>query len=75
MRDQVLAELVDRALTDADFRRRATDDLDGTLAAEGYRLEADELAAVREFHSQAAGKSDEELEAVIADAARRQNVS
>jgi hypothetical protein len=68
----VLANLVDRALTDADFRRRAADDLDGTLEAEGFRLEPDELAAVREFHAQAAGKSDQELEELVAGAGRRQ---
>jgi hypothetical protein len=73
MRDDVLANLVDRAMTDADFRRRAADDLDGTLEAEGFRLEPDELAAVREFHTQAAGKSDQELESAIVDANRRQN--
>jgi hypothetical protein len=72
MRDDVLADLVDRAMTDADFRRRAADDLDGTLQAEGFRLEPDELAAVREFHAQVAGKSDEEVDALVADAGRRQ---
>ena len=72
MRDDVLADLVDRAMTDADFRRRAADDLDGTLEAEGFRLEPDELSAVREFHSQVAGKSDQEVEAMVADAGRRQ---
>jgi hypothetical protein len=72
MRDDVLADLVDRAMTNADFRRRAAEDLEGTLQAEGFRLEPDELAAVREFHAQAAGKSDQELEAMVADAGRRQ---
>ena len=72
MRDDVLADLVNRAMTDADFRRRAADDLDGTLQDEGFTLEPDELAAVREFHTQVAGKSDQELEAMVADAGRRQ---
>jgi len=49
MRDEVLAELVERALTDAAFRRRAADDLDHALADAGFQLEPDELAAVREF--------------------------
>jgi hypothetical protein len=75
MRDDVLADLVDRAMTDADFRRRAVDDLDGTLEAEGFRLEPDELAAVREFHTQAAGKSDQELEELVAGAGRRQQAA
>jgi hypothetical protein len=72
MRDDVLADLVDRAMTDADFRRRAAYDLEGTLQDEGFRLEPDELAAVREFHSQVAGKSDQEVDAIVADAGRRQ---
>jgi len=75
MRDDVLAALVDRALTDPDFRRRAADDLDGTLAAEGFDLEPEELAAVREFHSQAAGRSDEELEVLLAGGGRRQQAA
>ena len=73
MRDDVLAGLVDRAMTDPEFRRSAVADLDGTLAANGYELEPDELAAVREFHGQVAGKSEAEVEELLtATAGRRQ---
>jgi hypothetical protein len=74
MRDDVLAGLVDKAMTDADFRRSAMTDLEGTLAAHGYDLEPDELEAVREFHGQVAGKSEAEVQEVLAaNAGRRQN--
>ena len=61
MRDEVMMDLVSRAMDDAEFRRRAQDDLDGTLSAYGYELTEDELAAAREFQSSVAGMSDEEL--------------
>ena len=74
MRDDVLAGLVDKAMTDADFRRSAMTDLEGTLAAHGYDLEPEELEAVREFHGQVAGKSEAEVQEVLAaNAGRRQN--
>jgi hypothetical protein len=73
MRDEVLAGLVDKAMTDPDFRRSAVADLDGTLAAHGYELQPDELEAVREFHDQVAGKSEAEVEEFLtATASRRQ---
>jgi hypothetical protein len=73
VRDEVLAGLVDRAMTDQDFRRSAVADLDGTLAANGYELQPDELEAVREFHGQVAGKSEAEVEELLAaNAGRRQ---
>jgi hypothetical protein len=75
MRDEVLAGLVDKAMTDAEFRRSAVADLDGTLAAHGYELQPDELEAVREFHGQVAGKSEAEVQELLAsNASRRQNV-
>jgi len=57
-----LAELVERARTDDDFRRAAVEDLEGTLAANGYDLSEEEMAAVRLFHAQALELTDEELE-------------
>ena len=75
MRDEVLSSLVDRALSDAEFRRKAKADLEGTLNEYGYDLEPDELEAVREFHRDAAGRSDEELEAMLAGGAARQQAS
>jgi hypothetical protein len=75
MRDEMLASLVDRAMNDADFRRQAITDLDGALAANGYELQPDELEAVREFHGQVAGKSEAEVQELLAtNASRRQNV-
>jgi Ribosomally synthesized peptide prototyped by Frankia Franean1_4349. len=72
MRDEVLMDLVDRALSDEEFRSRAKDDPEGTLAAYGYELTDEELGAVKEFQSQVAGLSDEELEQALASGARRQ---
>ena len=75
MRDEVLASLVDRAMTDSEFRRQAITNLDGTLAAHGYQLQPDELEAVREFHGQVAGKSETEVQELLAtNASRRQNM-
>jgi hypothetical protein len=73
MRDEILTSLVDRAMTDSEFRRNAITDLDGTLAAHGYELQPDELEAVREFHGQVAGKSEAEVEEMLAaNSGRRQ---
>ena len=69
MRDDVMMSLVDRALNDNEFRTRAAKDLDGTLAAYGYDLTEDELAAVRDFQSQTAGKSGDEIQQLVADRA------
>jgi hypothetical protein len=72
MRDEILADLVDRAMTDSEFRRSAITDLEGTLAASGYNLQQDELEAVREFHDQVAGKSEAEVEELLTATNRRQ---
>jgi hypothetical protein len=73
MRDEVLAGLVDKAMTDPEFRRQAVADLDGTLAAHGYELQPDELEAVRDFHGQVAGKSEAEVQELLAaNSGRRQ---
>jgi hypothetical protein len=73
MRDEILASLVDRAMTDADFRGNALTDLEGTLTAHGYDLQPDELEAVRDFHGQVAGKSEAEVQELLAaNATRRQ---
>jgi hypothetical protein len=72
MRDDVLQSLVDRALGDEEFRLKASQDLDGTLSEYGYELEPDELAAVREFHGQAAGRSETELQELLAGGAQRE---
>ncbi len=71
MRDEVLMSLVDQAMNDPAFRDRAREDLEGTLQAYGYDLTPEEMAAVREFHAQSAGKSNEELNRELAGGARR----
>ena len=70
MRDEVLMDLVDRAMNDPEFRERARASPPGPLAAYGYDLTPEELAAVREFHAQAAGKSDEEVDQMLGGGAR-----
>lgn len=72
IRDDVLIRLVDRAMSDEEFRRRAQADPEGTLRAEGFDLNDEELSAVKEFQEQVAGLSDEELQRAIADTPRRQ---
>jgi hypothetical protein len=72
MRDEVLMELVDRALEDEEFRAKAKDDPEGTLKAYGYDLTDEELAAVKEFQGRVAGLSDEELAEALASGARQQ---
>ena len=73
MHDDVLMQLADKAVADPAFRKKALTDLDGALAEAGFELTDEELAAVREFHAQTAGKSDAEVDALLADgAARRQ---
>ena len=72
MRDDVLMDLVDKAVNDPEFRTKAKDDLEGTLKAYNFDLSEDELTAVRDFHSQAAGKSDEELDEMLAQGSRKQ---
>ena len=72
MRDDVMMKLVDKAMSDEDFRRRAQADPEEALRAEGFELEDDELEAVRAFQSETAGMSDDELNRAIAEAPRRQ---
>ena len=67
MRDDVMIRLTDRLMADADFRAKARTDLDGTLQQAGFALHDDEMAAVREFHGNAAGMSDEQLTTALAN--------
>ena len=71
MANDQLSRLVERAMNDPDFVRRAQTDLDGTLAAEGIQLSSDELAAAREFHGQIAGLSQNEIQSRLTDAGRQ----
>ena len=72
MRDDVLMQLVDKAMSDPDFRVHAQRDPDGALAAHGFDLNDDELAAVKEFQQQTSGLPDEELNRTIGEQVRRQ---
>jgi hypothetical protein len=72
MRDEVMIDLIDRAMRDPEFREQARQDPDGTLRTHGFDLTADELQAVKEFQQQTAGLSDEELNDAIAQGGRRQ---
>ena len=67
-----LSQLVQRGMTDPTFVQRAQTDLDGTLAAEGIVLSPDEMAAVREFHTEIAGLSPDEVRAQLGDTNRKQ---
>jgi hypothetical protein len=72
MRDEVLMELVDRALTDEQFRNAVRDDPDSALSAHGFELQPDELEAVKDLQRQTAGMSDDELREAITAGPRRQ---
>jgi len=66
MRDEVMMELVDRAMSDQRFRDRARTDLEETLSEHGYELTPEELGAVREFQLQTTGMSEEEVDRALA---------
>ena len=72
MRDEVLMELVDRALSDAEFREQARNDPEATLKANGFDLTDDELEAVREFQQETAGLTEDELNERLTGGPRRQ---
>jgi hypothetical protein len=66
IRDEVLVDLVDRARTDPEFKRKARINLDGALSEYGYELTREELAAAKEFHRRTQGMSDAELNRALA---------
>ncbi len=66
MRDEVLIELVDKAMNDHEFRRKAQEDPERTLNEYGYELTGEEMAAVKEFHSQTKGMTDEHIDRALA---------
>jgi hypothetical protein len=70
-RDEVLVDLVDRARTDPEFKRKARINLDGTLSEYGYELTREELAAAKEFHRRTQGMSDAEVNRALAGPAHR----
>ena len=70
----LLSLLVQRGMSDPAFVQRAQADLDGTLAAEGIALDPEELAAVREFHGEIAGLSQDEIQGRLAEASQRQGI-
>jgi hypothetical protein len=61
MRDDVMLKLIQRATEDPAFRQRVLADPETALAAEGYDLTEDELAAIRSFQAQVEKMSEEEL--------------
>jgi hypothetical protein len=69
-----LAQLVERAMNDPEFISRAQTDLEATLAAEGISLDPDELAAVRQFQTEFAGLSEEDIQSRLTEAGRTQGV-
>jgi hypothetical protein len=72
MRDDVMIDLIDRAMRDPEFREQARQDPEATLRAHGFDLTGEELQAVKEFQQQTAGLSDEALNEAIAGGGRRQ---
>ena len=66
MRDEVLMELVDRAVDDEEFRTRARQDPEGTLREYGFELTDEELRAVRDFQRATEGLSDDDVVEAIA---------
>ena len=75
MRDDVMIDLIDRAMNDPAFREQARQDPEAALQAHGFELTEDELEAVKEFQRQTSGLTDEELNQAIAQGGRRQGAS
>ncbi len=71
MRDRILIQLVDKAISDPEFRANARKDVEGVLRAYGYELNSDELAAVKAFQAETADLSDGELDAVLVGNSQR----
>ena len=66
MRDEVLMELVDRAMNDPEFKKKARADLQGALGEYGYELTPEEYEAVKGFQEQTAGMGEEEVDRALA---------
>lgn len=62
MRDEVLMELVGRAIDDEEFRRHAKQDPQSAVREAGFDLDEDEMAAVMDLHREVLHMSDEELQ-------------
>ncbi len=62
MRDEVLMELVGRAIEDEDFLRRAREDPRAAVQEAGFDLDHDEMSAVMDLHREILHMSDEELQ-------------
>lgn len=61
---QIPPELIGRAVQDADFRRRLLDDPEEAVTAEGYRLEPEQIEALRRLDARAV---DEAIDALVGD--------
>jgi hypothetical protein len=66
VRENVLRDLASQAATDPDFLRQARQDLEGTLARQGYHLTGEEMRLVEGLRDQTAGMSDEDLARTLA---------
>jgi hypothetical protein len=66
VRENVLRDLASQAATDPDFLRQARQDLEGTLARQGYHLTGEEMRLVEGLRRQTAGMNDEELARTLA---------
>ena len=71
MRDEVLMELVDKAVDDEEFRTKARQDPEGTLRDYGFDLTDEELQAVKDFQRETEGLSDADLTEAIAGGSGR----
>ncbi len=63
IRKEKLDKVLEKAVNDAEFRRKATEtgDLESTLTEADFQLEDDELAKAKEFKRDIEGKSDAEI--------------
>ena len=66
MRDEVLMELVDRAMNDPEFKKKARADLQGALGEYGYELTTEEYEAVNGFQAQTAAMAEQDVERAFA---------
>jgi hypothetical protein len=59
--EQIPPELIGRAVQDAEFRSRLLADPKGTVTAEGYELDQDQIEALQELDPEAIDKAIEAL--------------
>jgi hypothetical protein len=62
-------ELIGRAVTDPDFRKRLLEDPDGTIRAEGFQIDAETLAKLKQIDPVAAEEAAKNLDETFASRA------